>query len=64
MGYYEKHLNGKEFARVHRSHIVRLNQIVQIEPYEKDSKVLVLRSGAKIKVSRSGLKVLKEKLGL
>ena len=64
MGYYEKHLNSKEFARVHRSHIVRLNQIVQIEPYEKDSKVLVLRSGVKIKVSRSGLKVLKEKLGL
>ncbi len=64
MGFYDKHLNAKEFARVHRSHIVRLNQIVQIEPYEKDSKVLILRSGVRIKVSRSGLKVLKDKLGL
>lgn len=64
MSFYEKHLNSREFARVHRSYIVRLDQIVQIEPYEKESKVLLLRSGEKIKVSRSGLKVLKEKLGL
>ena len=64
MGFYEKHLNSKEFVRVHRSHIVRLNQIVQIETYEKDSKVLIMRSEARIKVSRSGLKVLKEKLGM
>ncbi len=64
MSYYEKHLNSKEFARVHRSHIVRLSRIVQIEPYGKESKVLLLKSGMKIKVSRSGLKVLKEKLGI
>ncbi len=64
MGFYEKHLNEKDFARVHRSHIVRLNQIIQIEPYEKDTKVLIMKSGAKIKASRAGLKVLKEKLGI
>lgn len=64
MGYYEKHLNQKDFARVHRSHIVKLSEIVQIEPYEKDSKVLIMSSGARIRVSRSGLRVLKEKLGL
>jgi len=64
MAFYEKHLDEKEFARVHRSYIVRLNQIIQIEPYGKDSKVLLLKSGARIKVSRTGLKVLKEKLGI
>ncbi len=64
MAFYEKHLDEKEFARVHRSHIVRLSQIVQIEPYGKESKVLLLKSGKKVKVSRSGLKVLKEKLGI
>ena len=64
MNYFEKNLPGKEFARVHRSHIVRLSQIVQLEPYGKDSKVLLLRSGSKVKVSRNGLKVLKEKLGI
>ncbi len=64
MAFYEKHLDEKEFARVHRSHIVRMSQIVQIEPYGKESKVLLLKSGKKVKVSRSGLKVLKEKLGI
>ena len=64
MAYYEKHLDNKEFARIHRSYIVRLSHIVQMEPYGKDSKVLLHKSGGKIKVSRSGLKVLKEKLGI
>jgi two-component system LytT family response regulator len=64
MGFFENHLDEKEFARVHRSYIVRLSNIIQIEPYGKDSKVLLLKSGNKIKVSRSGLKVLKEKLGI
>lgn len=64
MAFYEKHLDQKEFARVHRSHIVRLSKIVQLEPYGKESKILLLKSGNKIKVSRSGLKVLKERLGI
>ncbi|MCK5821716.1 MAG: LytTR family transcriptional regulator DNA-binding domain-containing protein [Bacteroidales bacterium] len=64
MKYLVANLDSKEFIRVHRSFIVSINQIVQIEPYEKDSKVLMLKNGKKIKVSKSGLKSLKEALGL
>lgn len=64
MKYFEANLNPNQFIRVHRSYIVKTDQIVQIEPYEKDSKVVVLRNGKKIKVSKSGLKTLKQALGL
>lgn len=64
MKYLEANLDSREFIRIHRSFIVRLNQIVQIEPYEKESKVVILKNGKKIKVSKSGLKVLKGALGL
>src|SRR5690606_14301128 len=37
LSYFEKNLNEKEFVRVHRSFIVRINQIIRIEPYEKES---------------------------
>ena len=63
MGYLEEHLDPAEFIRVHRSHIVRINQIVQLEPYDKETKVLVMKSGKKIHTSKAGLKRLRETLG-
>ncbi len=63
MGYFEEHLDPAEFLRVHRSHIVKLNQIVQLEPYDKETKVLVMKSGKKIHTSKAGLKRLREVLG-
>ncbi len=63
MGYLEEHLDPAEFIRVHRSHIVRINQIVQLEPYDKETKVLVMKSGRKIHTSKTGLKRLRETLG-
>ncbi len=63
MGYLEEHLDPAEFIRVHRSHIVRLSQIVQLEPYDKETKVLVMKSGKKIHTSKAGLKKLREVLG-
>ncbi len=63
MGYLEEHLDPAEFIRVHRSHIVRINQIVQLEPYDKETKVLVMKSGKKIHTSKSGLRKLREVLG-
>lgn len=62
MKYFEKHLDPNHFMRVHRSYIVRLDQVVQLEPYGKDSYVAKLKDGATVKISKSGFKTLKEKL--
>lgn len=62
MKYFEKNLNPEEFLRVHRSYIIRIDQVSQLEPYGKDSYVARLKDGAIIKISKSGLKSLKEKL--
>ncbi|MBO9699356.1 MAG: LytTR family transcriptional regulator DNA-binding domain-containing protein [Sporocytophaga sp.] len=62
MKYFEDALDPEMFMRVHRSYIVNLNEITQIEPYEKDSHLIVLRNGAKIPVSRSNYSELKKTL--
>jgi two-component system LytT family response regulator len=62
MKYFEDHLNSREFMRVHRSYIVRLDQVVQLEPYGKESYVAKLKDGPSIHISKSGFKSLKEKL--
>jgi len=62
MSYFETHLDKSEFIRVHRSHIIRIEMISKIELYEKDSHIIILKSGAKIKASRSGYKALKKVL--
>jgi len=62
LSYYENHLDSKEFLRVHRSYIVRIDQIAKIEPYEKSSYLLILKSGGRVPVSRSGYSRLKEVL--
>jgi two-component system LytT family response regulator len=61
MKYYEDHLDESKFIRVHRSYIVRIDQVVQLEPYAKDNYVLKLRNGNTLKISRNGLRNLKEK---
>lgn len=62
MRYYEEHLPPGLFVRVHRSYIVNVEHITRLEPYSKDNYVAVLKSGEKIPVSRSGYKMLREKL--
>jgi|WetSurMetagenome_2_1015567.scaffolds.fasta_scaffold23814_2 two-component system, LytTR family, response regulator len=62
MKHYEDHLEESKFMRVHRSFIVRIDQVTQLEPYSKDTYTLKLRNGTSLKVSRSGLKSLKDKL--
>jgi two-component system LytT family response regulator len=59
----EHQLDPSHFARLHRSYIVNLERIMRIEPFTKDSRVVVLRDGTKIPVSRSGLARLKKVLG-
>ena len=58
----EGRLNPKQFVRVHRSYIVNVSEIVRIEPYEKESFLVYLRCGDKVKASASGYKLLKQQL--
>lgn len=62
MKFYEENLSPKDFVRVHRSYIVRVQEINRIEPYGKDNHVAILKSGDKLPVSRAGYKLLKEEL--
>ena len=62
MKYYEEHLPPSLFIRVHRSYMVNVEHISRLEPYSKDNYVAVLKSGEKIPVSRSGYKMLRERL--
>lgn len=62
--YFEQLLDPQVFIRVHRSYLLKVQEITRIDPYMKDSYLAVLRSGAQIPVSKSGYIRLKEKLGI
>jgi two-component system LytT family response regulator len=62
MKHFEEHLDPGLFIRVHRSYIVRIDAIVQLELYEKGSYMAILTTGAKVKVSDSGYKNLKSRM--
>jgi two-component system LytT family response regulator len=49
---------------VHRSFIVQLQQITRIEQFGKDSHIALLKSGARISLSKNGYTKLKEVLGI
>jgi len=64
MKYWESHLPNDLFLRVHRSFIVNLDHIDQVELYEKDSYRLKMKNGAVIKASQAGYKLLKQQMGV
>lgn len=64
MNYYEQTLEASQFVRVHRSYIIQLNQLTKIEPMEKETYQAVLKSGAKVPLSKTGYAKLKEALGV
>ena len=64
MSYFEQVLDKQQFVRTHRSYIVNVSMINRIDPYEKDGHIALLKSGAKIPVSRTGYSKLREILGL
>ena len=51
----EAQLNSAEFLRIHRSYIAKLSAIKSLERISKDSQVVVLHSGVKLPISRTGL---------
>jgi two-component system LytT family response regulator len=64
MNFFEQTLDPRQFVRVHRSYMIAIPQITRIDPYEKDSHLAILKSGAKIPVSKTGYVKLKQVLGI
>ena len=64
MSFFETALPQNQFVRTHRSYIVNVQEITRIDPYEKENHLAVLRSGARIPVSKNGYGKLKVVLGL
>ncbi|HEX2536202.1 MAG TPA: response regulator [Chitinophagaceae bacterium] len=64
LGFFEKALDSELFVRTHRSYIIHVTEITRIEPYEKESHLAILKSGAQVPVSRSGYMKLKTVLGM
>lgn len=61
---FEKQLDPKQFVRVHRSFIAKVDQLAKIELLEKESYIATLINGEKINISKSGYARLKQIIGL
>ena len=64
MVFFEQSLSNYNFVRVHRSYIVNTQLITRIDAYEKDGHLVLLSTGAKLPVSKTGYAKLKEVLGI
>lgn len=61
---FESLLPSTKFVRVHRSSIVNVDFIAQIELYNKQSQLLKLKDGSQVRISMNGYRLLKQTLGL
>lgn len=61
---FENLLPSNQFVRVHRSSIVNVDFISQIELYDKQNQLLKMQNGVQIRVSVNGYKALKKTLQL
>jgi two-component system, LytTR family, response regulator len=50
----EANLDPKSFLRIHRSFLVNLERVARLEPYGKDTHVVILNDGSRLPVSRTG----------
>lgn len=64
MKYLEAHLPEEQFVRIHRSSIVNVTQISRLELFGKESYQLILKNGVKLRVSLSGYRLLRQRLGI
>ncbi len=60
LGDLERHLAAESFLRIHRSHLINLEHVTAIEPYDASRVQVVMRSGARIVASRAGSKRLRD----
>ena len=62
MKFFENHLPSKFFIRIHRSYMVRIDYVAQIELYEKESFIIKLKNGKTLPISKSGYNRLRTTL--
>ena len=55
----ENHLKSSNFLRIHRSHLINLDYITAIDPYDGTRLQVTLKSGIRIIASRTGSKLLR-----
>jgi two-component system LytT family response regulator len=60
MDQLQKRLPAEQFKRVHRSYLINIDCLKKIEPYSRDDKMAILKSGKEIPISRSGYQELKK----
>jgi two-component system LytT family response regulator len=63
MNELEARLDPDVFFRVHRSAIVNLEKVKEIQPYTRGEHVVIMNSGAKVRLSRGRRDKLEELLG-
>jgi two-component system LytT family response regulator len=56
----EGQLDPTKFLRIHRSHLVNLEYVTSIEPYDAARLEVVMKSGTRIVASRTGSKHLRD----
>jgi len=61
---WEEKLNNRDFIRVHRAYLIRLNVISEIQPWFNQTYQVTLNNGLKIPVSRSHLRGFRNRFGL
>jgi two-component system, LytTR family, response regulator len=64
MKYFETHLDPAQFIRIHRSYIVNARFIDRIEYYDKETYMVLTKTGDKLRASTSGYKLLKQTLNM
>lgn len=63
MKFMEEKLPPDRFIRVHRSHIVNIEQVAGVEPYSKDSHLAIMKNGERVRISQEGYKKLRKIIG-
>lgn len=64
MAHFEQRLPPHTFMRIHRSYILNLQELTRIESFEKNSYIAILKSGARLAISRNAYSDLKAALGI
>ncbi|MEP5613903.1 MAG: LytTR family DNA-binding domain-containing protein [Cyclobacteriaceae bacterium] len=62
MRYYEEKLDPNLFFRAHRSSIINLSAIKELQPFKKGRYVVVLQSGQLVELGNSKLEALKKRM--